>query len=140
MLFDPKESIDFNGNTGPFIQYTYARIRSLLKKGAENGYLTSASLAGPDEGNLLKQEKEVLRIIYQFPAVVEEAGTEMSPALIANYVYELAKEYNTFYQEIPVLKEEAKEKVMLRLLLSEMTGNVIRSAMYLLGIDVPERM
>lgn len=140
MLFDPKESIDFNGNTGPFIQYTYARIRSLLKKGAENGYLTSDSLAGPDEGSLLKQEKEVLRIIYQFPAVVEEAGTEMSPALIANYVYELAKEYNTFYQEIPVLKEEVKEKVMLRLMLSEMTGNVIRSAMYLLGIDVPERM
>jgi arginyl-tRNA synthetase len=140
MLFDPKESIDFNGNTGPFIQYTHARIRSLLRKASGMGISTSHPGFKYGQVSLVPREKEILRILYQFPAVVEEAGNELSPALVANYVYELAKEYNTFYQEVPVLREEAREIVMLRLLLSEMTGRVIRSAMCLLGIDVPDRM
>ena len=140
MLFDPKESIDFNGNTGPFIQYTYARIRSLLRKASEMGFSTSHPGFKFGQAVLDPREKEILRILYQYPAAVGEAGKELSPALVANYVYELAKEYNTFYQEVPVLREEAREVVMLRLLLSETTGRVIRSAMCLLGIDVPERM
>jgi arginyl-tRNA synthetase len=140
MLFDPKESIDFNGNTGPFIQYTHARIKSLLRKAAEAGYTPSHPGSKVEQAELLLMEKEILKILYQYPSVVVEAGRELSPALIANYVYELAKEYNTFYQEVPVLREEVKEKIVLRLLLSELTGRVIRSAMCLLGIEVPDRM
>ena len=140
MLFDPKESIDFNGNTGPFIQYTHARIRSLLKKAALAGMEAGKNPLQADGISLLTRERAILRILYEYPAVVAEAGAQLSPALVANYVYELASEYNTFYQEVPVLREEAGEKVMLRLLLSEMTGNVIRSAMSLLGISVPDRM
>jgi arginyl-tRNA synthetase len=159
MLFDPKESIDFNGNTGPFIQYTYARIKSLLRK-AEVGGLRSedgdqrAEVGGQRSevrgqrseigdqypSSILKQEKEILKLIYQFPSVVKQAGEDYSPAAIANYVYELSKEYNQFYQEIPVLKEEDKNTMLLRLKLSFFTGNVIRKAMWLLGIEVPERM
>ncbi len=157
MLFDPKESIDFNGNTGPFIQYTYARIRSLLRK-AEVGGLKSAPPLAPlpnwgGEGggartssilhlpsSILQQEKEILKLLHQFPLVVVQAGEGYSPAAIANYVYELSKEYNQFYQEIPVLKEEDKNVMLFRLKLSFFTGNVIKKAMWLLGIEVPERM
>ncbi len=173
MLFDPKESIDFNGNTGPFIQYTYARIRSLLRKAETGGWRiedgspksevrgqksedgdrkSESSIQHPassiqhqsEKSNqsitLLQQEKEILKLLYQFPSVVSQAGNEYSPAAIANYVYELSKEYNQFYQEIPVLKEEDKNAMLLRLKLSFFTGNVIRKAMWLLGIEVPERM
>jgi arginyl-tRNA synthetase len=140
MLFDPKESIDFNGNTGPFIQYTHARIRSLIRKAAESGYTTSHPGFRFEQVPLIPRERVILRILYQFPSVVAEAGRELSPALVANYVYELAKEYNTFYQEVPVLREEAREKIILRLLLSEMTARVIKYAMYLLGAEVPDRM
>jgi arginyl-tRNA synthetase len=173
MLFDPKESIDFNGNTGPFIQYTYARIQSLLRKAdggsqksevrgrrsevegqrAESGIQHPASLPVRQAGSiqiqdekgeilisLLPIEKDILRLLYQFPSVVIQAGEDYSPAAIANYVYELSKEYNQFYQEIPVLKEEDKNTMLLRLKLSFFTGNVIRKAMWLLGIEVPERM
>jgi len=138
MLFDPKESIDFNGNTGPFIQYTYARIRSLLRKA--NIQHPASSIEHQASSILLPPEKEVLKLLYQFPSIVTQAGEAYSPATIANYVYELAKEYNQFYQEIPVLKEEEKEKMLLRLKLSFFTGNVIKKAMWLLGIVVPERM
>ncbi len=140
MLFDPKESIDFNGNTGPFIQYTHARIISLLKKAADTGLFPGETGSEVEQPAILPQEKEILRILHQYPAVVEEAGRELSPALVANYVYELAREYNTFYQEVPVLREEDRGKAILRLRLSELTGRVIRSAMQLLGIEVPDRM
>jgi arginyl-tRNA synthetase len=145
MLFDPKESIDFNGNTGPFIQYTYARIQSLLRKSETGGQRLevgnqhpASSIQHPE--SLLKQEKEILKLLYQFPSVTTTAAESYNPAVVANYVYELAKEYNQFYQEIPVLKEEDETIVEFRLKLSFFTGNVIKKAMWLLGIDVPERM
>jgi arginyl-tRNA synthetase len=151
MLFDPKESIDFNGNTGPFIQYTYARIQSLLRKSEVSIRQPATSIQNPtpriqhlasgiQPTPLLKQEKEIIKLLYQFPTIVEQAGEAFSPASIANYVYELSKEYNQFYQEIPVLKEEDKDVRMMRLKLSFFTGAVIKNAMYLLGIEVPERM
>jgi arginyl-tRNA synthetase len=138
MLFDPKESIDFNGNTGPFIQYTYARIQSLLRK--SEGTIQHPSAAVNVLVTLLPNEKEIIKLLYQFPAIVAQAGETFSPASIANYVYELSKEYNQFYQEIPVLKEEDKDVRLMRLKLSLFTGEVIKKAMWLLGIEVPERM
>jgi len=145
MLFDPKESIDFNGNTGPFIQYTYARIQSLLRKAETSIQHPASSIQHHFEKShpsisLLPQEKEILKLLHQFPSMVVQAGEDYSPATIANYVYELSKEYNQFYQEIPVLKEEDKNTMLLRLELSYFTGTVIKRAMWLLGIEVPERM
>jgi arginyl-tRNA synthetase len=159
MLFDPKESIDFNGNTGPFIQYTYARIQSLLRKSevgnqrsevrdqrTESSIQNPASrIQHPSEESeqpilLHKQEKEIIKLLFRFPSIVSQAGEAFSPASIANYVYELSKEYNQFYQEIPVLKEEDKDIRLLRLKLTYFTGEVIKKAMWLLGIEVPERM
>jgi len=137
MLFDPKESIDFNGNTGPFIQYTYARIQSLLRKGSDAGYVVRDV---PHPSLLIPQEREVIKLLYHYPSVVEQAGIELSPALMANYMYDLAKEFNQFYQEVPVLREENPEVVAFRLELSSITGDVIRKGMALLGISVPERM
>lgn len=139
MLFDPAESIDFNGNTGPFIQYTYARIRSLLARAAASGkesdhVVTTGSVV------LHPLEKDVIVKLYQFPATVLQAGEEYSPAVIANYVYDLAKGFNQFYQELPVLKEEDQEKVLLRIAIARAAGEVIRKSMSLLGIEVPERM
>jgi len=133
MLFNPEESIDFNGNTGPFIQYTYARIQSILRKTAH----PKSRVLGKDLGGA---EKELIKLIYQYPAMVKEAGETYSPAVIANYVYELAKEYNQFYQEVPILKAENSDLVSLRLALTKTVGNVIKSSMKMLGIDVPERM
>jgi len=133
MLFNPEESIDFNGNTGPFIQYTYARIQSVLRKAASPGSL----VLGKDLGGI---EKELIKLIYEYPAIVKEAGETYSPAVIANYVYELAKEYNQFYQEVPILQADKEELVSLRLTLSKMVGEVIKSSMKMLGIDAPERM
>jgi arginyl-tRNA synthetase len=142
MLFDPKESIDFNGNTGPFIQYTYARIQSLIKKaGTDAQYPPLATrLSLPDMYSLVAHERSVIRLLYRFPAIVGQAGDELSPALVANYIYELAKAYNTFYQEIPVLKAESGELIRFRLTLSEFTGKVIRTGLDLLGIEAPDRM
>lgn len=137
MLFNPEESIDFNGNTGPFIQYTHARIRSLFRKAKEKG-LDITQFSIPAE--LLLKEVSLIKILHDFPAVVNEAGLNYSPALIANYVYELAKEFNQYYQEIPILREINPDLVNFRLRLSGFTGQVIQSAMALLGIDVPEMM
>jgi arginyl-tRNA synthetase len=138
MVFNPKESIDFNGNTGPFLQYTHARICSVLRKAKDSGIAWDS---GKINNSVLQQkEKEIIKLIYDYPSVLKEAGETYSPALIANYSYELVKEYNGFYQEIPILKETDSEKVNLRLSLSEYTAAVIKSAMGLLGIDVPERM
>ena len=145
MLFNPKESIDFNGNTGPFIQYTHARICSLLRKsgkviGDQDILFKHRSAEETVEIELLSVEKEILKLLYQFPSIVIQAAENYSPATIANYVYDLSKEYNQFYQEIPVLKEEDQNKHLMRLKLSLLTGKVIKKATWLLGIEVPERM
>jgi len=139
MLFNPDDSIDFNGNTGPFIQYTHARIRSLLRKAAEKNIVINIEIAELNTA-LGDKERSILKTLYQYPKIVAEAGKNLSPALVANYVYELAKEYNQFYQEVPVLKENDLALVELRLVLSHFTGRVIKSAMALLGIEVPEKM
>ncbi len=137
-MFDPRESIDFNGNTGPFIQYTYARIRSVLNKAVElKMAVKEESLA---RWNMNPKERMLARLVYEFPSVVENAADTYSPAVIANYVYELAKEYNQFYHDFSILKAESPDLVAARLLLSEVIGRVIEKGMYLLGIDVPERM
>lgn len=134
MMFNPKESIDFNGNTGPFIQYTYARIQSVLRRASEN--------VGVLDVKPVPSEKEVTLIqkIADFPAVVEEAGKSYSPALIANYCYDLAKEYNQFYHDYPILKEENTAVRSLRLLISDVTARTLKSATALLGIEMPNRM
>ncbi len=138
MLFDPKESIDFNGNTGPFIQYTYARIQSLLSRAGAAGYTWEATLR--NDIPLLPLERETIRRLYQFRETVAQAGQELSPAIVANYVFDLAKGFNQFYQELPVLKEEERQKALLRVCISKITGTTIRKSMQLLGMDVPERM
>ncbi|MBO4943844.1 MAG: arginine--tRNA ligase, partial [Muribaculaceae bacterium] len=136
MTFNPKESIDFNGNTGPFIQYTYARICSLLRKAAEAG------MKMEDYGEAQPGEKEitVIRRLADFPQVVAEAGRSYSPALIANYGYDLVKEYNQFYHDCSILKEEDQALRSLRLVLSHATARTVNTAMGLLGIEMPERM
>lgn len=137
MLFNPEESIDFNGNTGPFIQYTHARIRSLFRKAAERGLAVST-----DEipQMILPKEKELIKLLHDFPVVVHEAAENLSPAQVANYVYDLAKEFNQFYQEVPVLKEEDRATIAFRLALAGFVGSVIKTSMNILGIEVPEKM
>lgn len=137
MTFEPKESIDFNGNTGPFIQYTYARIQSILRKAEELGYSTDYA---DDLSNLEEKESQLVKTIYNFPAIIKEAGANLSPALIANYVYDLTKEFNQFYHDISILKEENEQLRSFRIALAELTGNTIKTAMSLLGADVPVRM
>lgn len=139
MLFDPVESIDFNGNTGPFIQYTYARIRSLLARAAAAGVVWHGRHPGADY-RFQALEKETVKRLYLFPEIIAQAGRELSPAHVANYVYDLAKGYNQMYQELPVLKEENPAAAAVRLHIAEFSANVIRRAMSLLGIGVPERM
>lgn len=136
MMFNPKESIDFDGNTGPFIQYTYARIQSLLRKSGK----IAEDLVFADVPELMDEERELLFLCYDFRRVLSLAADELSPAQIANYVYELAKQYNQFYQRIPVLKEDNVNLVNFRLALSGFTCTIIKNAMELLGIDVPDRM
>ncbi|MBQ8336009.1 MAG: arginine--tRNA ligase [Bacteroidaceae bacterium] len=136
MLFNPKESIDFNGNTGPFIQYTYARTRSIERKAAEAG--VKLEMAVPD--SISEKECGLIRMLNEFPAIVKEAGTDYSPSDIANYAYDLAKEYNQFYHDFSILKEENEAAKAFRVLLTRNVGKVIKTAMGLLGIEVPERM
>ncbi len=138
MLFNPAESIDFNGNTAPFIQYTHARIRSLLRKAAEQSVNVADAL--PDGLSLEGEEKLIVKKLYQYPQVVLAAGENLSPALIANYVYDLAKQFNHFYQETPIMRETDAAKRLLRLQISQWVANTLRNGMKLLGIDVPERM
>jgi arginyl-tRNA synthetase len=135
LLFDPNESIDFQGNTGPFIQYTHARICSVLSKAAYN-LQTELQFSG----KLADTERDLLVSLANYPAVVENAAQEHSPALIANYVYELAKLYNKFYHEEPILKTEDAHVKHFRLSLSAATASVLKKGMALLGIQVPERM
>jgi arginyl-tRNA synthetase len=138
MTFNPKESIDFNGNTGPFIQYTHARIKSVLRKANEMGVDYSSITF--ENIQLAEKESNLIQLVSEFPNVVKQAGDEFSPALIANYMYELVKEYNQFYHDFSILKEENEDCKKLRLVLSETVGNTIQNGMKLLGIDVPERM
>ena len=138
MTFNPKESIDFNGNTGPFIQYTHARIKSVLRKATEQAIdFSSLSNKGLD---ISEKESYLIQLLTEFPEVVRQAGEEFSPALIANYIYELVKEYNQFYHDFTILKEENSDLKQFRLVLSESIASVIKTGMNLLGIDVPERM
>ncbi|MBQ3243534.1 MAG: arginine--tRNA ligase [Bacteroidaceae bacterium] len=137
MLFNPKESIDFNGNTGPFIQYTYARTRSIERKAAEAGVNVDTASA---PAGISEKECSIIRILNEFPAVIRQAGTDYSPSGIANYTYDLAKEYNQFYHDYSILREENEETKAFRILLTRNVGKVIKTAMNILGIEVPERM
>jgi arginyl-tRNA synthetase len=134
MLFDPTESIDFNGHTGPFIQYTHARICS-LKRRAED-----LKMATSPESALHPKEKELLKVLLRYPEVIQEAAADYSPAVIANYTYDLVKEYNQFYQQVPIFGVDSEQDKAFRIGLSGLVGNTIASAMKLLGITVPERM
>ena len=136
MLFDPRESIDFNGNTGPFIQYTHARIRSILRKAEESGVTTE----GYAKAQLLPEEIELIKALSEYPATVRVAGQQFAPSVIAAYAYDLAKQFNGYYHDHSILKEERTEVRALRLMLASEVARVIRSAMSLLGINVPERM
>ncbi len=136
ILFDPKESVDFQGNTGPFIQYTYARIQSILRKAKEMNVSTDLSV-GRD---LHPKEKELLKLIQDYPATIQLAADQKSPAIIANYTYDVVKEYNSFFQQVQILGTEDVADQSFRVLLSEQVGKVIKSAFGLLGIEVPERM
>jgi arginyl-tRNA synthetase len=132
MLFNPEESIELNGNTGPFIQYAHARIQSLLKKAGE--------IKSTKEVTIKSEEKELIKQLVLFPSVIEEAGKEHSPALLTNYCFELVKTFNQFYQNIPILIEENEELKMLRLILAKNVSKVIKSSMKLIGVEVPEKM
>ncbi|WP_455785864.1 arginine--tRNA ligase [Butyricimonas faecihominis] len=137
MMFNPKESIDFNGNTGPFIQYTYTRIKSVLRKAEEAGVKV---VPGDIHTALTEKEQNLVKLIAKLPAVVKEAGDNYSPALIGNYAYELAKEFNQFYHDYSILKEENEQVRNLRLLLAQQCSVAIENAMGMLGIEMPERM
>ena len=143
MIFNPEESIDFHGYTGPFIQYTHARIKSILRKGfsIENSELSIEPNNLPGTHSpLLKLEKELLIDLENYPTIIEQSGNEHDPSHLANYIYNIAKTFNSFYTEHSVMNAESEEKKQLRLLICELTANVIASGMKLLGINVPERM
>jgi len=134
MMFDPHESIDFNGNTGPFIQYTHARIQTILKKFQGN---TSFSI---DNIKLLTKEKEIIKLLNEFPNIIQEAAKSYSPALLANYLYDLVKEFNGFYQNVPILMGQDKNQMSFRIALCALVGRVSKTGMKLLGVNVPDRM
>lgn len=139
MLFNPAESIDFNGNTAPFIQFNYVRIQALLRKAKDlAGFEFTDSFSSP--ALLLTKEKELIIKLYSFNTTLNQAAAEYSPALIANYIYDLAKEFSQYYHDVSILKEEQKDLILFRLHLSKTVGSAIRESMQLLGIDVPERM
>ncbi len=133
MLFDPKESIDFNGNTGPFIQYTYARIQSLLRK-------NEILINNLKVVSICKHEKQLIKKIIDLPAIIDQSAKEYNPSLLVNYIYDLTKEYNSYYQSVSILNTNNIDLKVFRLSISEMVGRVIKTSMSLLGIDVPERM
>ncbi|MDO9261595.1 MAG: arginine--tRNA ligase, partial [Flavobacteriaceae bacterium] len=134
ILFDPKESIDFNGNTGPFIQYTYARIQSILRKAAFDYHQIVENY------QLHEKEKSLIKQLQFYPEIIQNAAQNLSPALVANYTFELVKEYNSFYQSMPILNADTMNEKIFRTQLSFKVGQVIKSAFELLGIEVPERM
>ena len=132
MMFNPDESIELNGNTGPFIQYAYARINSLINR--------SGGIQSYNSLDLKEEEREIIKLLIEYPSVIKEAGKMYSPAVIANYIYELVKSFNQFYQAVPILIEENQDAKNLRLELSKNVAKVIKSSMKLIGVDVPERM
>ena len=138
MTFNPQESIDFNGNTGPFIQYTYARICSIMRKANEMGIISFEGYS--NNLSINEKEKSLLKLIHEFPEVVSESAKTYNPALIANYTFDLVKEYNQFYHDYTILKEEDENKRVFRLNLSEVIRSIVKRAMGLLGIELPERM
>ena len=138
MTFNPKESIDFNGNTGPFIQYTYARIQSVLRKAAESGIVIPEQIPAGIE--LSEKEEGLIQMVADFAAVVKQAGEDYSPSIIANYTYDLVKEYNQFYHDYSILREENEAVKVFRIALSANVAKVVRLGMNLLGIEVPSRM
>ena len=144
MLFDPKESIDFNGNTGPFIQYTHARIKSILRRAAAEGYqkrvIDSETVKNSTSETLLPKEIEIIKLLNTFPTIIKEAGDAHSPAVVANYAYELAKEFNQYYHDVTILKEENASLRDQRLALIDLIARVLVKAMGILGITLPERM
>ena len=133
MLFDPEESIDFNGNTGPFIQYTYARIQSILRRYEQKAVF-------PDTIDMIDKEKEIIKLLLEFPTIIQQAAELYSPAFVANYVYELVKTYNTYYQNTPILVGDNEEQIAFRVALSVKVAQVIKTGMNLLGVSVPNRM
>jgi arginyl-tRNA synthetase len=134
MLFNPEESIDFNGNTGPFIQYTYARIQSILRKAGEQTAVLPAAYKPSTK------EVDLIQKISEYGAAVEQAGKDYSPSGIANYCYELTKVFNQFYHDFSILNEPDEQKKAIRLMLAKNVAKIIKNAMALLGIEVPERM
>ena len=137
MLFNPEESIDFNGNTGPFIQYTYARIQSVLRKAAEANVLVAAEGLQP---TLTEQEVALVQKLTELPAVIRQAGDDFSPAVICNYAYALAQLFNSFYHDCSIMNEPDEQKRAFRLLLAKTVARTLEKTMALLGIEVPERM
>jgi arginyl-tRNA synthetase len=137
MLFNPEESIDFNGNTGPFIQYTYARIRSILRKASPNFHQAEGAMKAVE---LSTKEVELIQKMSEFGAAVEQAGKDYSPSGIANYCYELTKVFNQFYHDFSILNEPDEQKKAVRLMLAKNVAKIIKNGMGLLGIEVPERM
>ena len=133
MMFDPEESIDFNGNKGPFIQYTHARIQSMLRKYGKQAVCAS-------DVEILDKEQEIIKLLLEFPTTIQEAADQYSPALIANYTYDLVKEYNGYYQNTPILVGDNKEQIAFRVALSDKVAQVIKTGMGLLGVAVPNRM
>ena len=142
MLFDPKESIDFNGNTGPFIQYTHARIKSILRNAKESGVIAGEeSLSVPENfSELLPKEVEIIKLLNSYPVRIKEAGDAHSPALVANFIYDLAKEFNQYYQSVSILKESDSQRLLFRLAMLKEIAFVLRKGMLILGIELPERM
>ena len=137
MQFNPAESVDLHGNTGPYIQYVYARIRSVVRKAAEINVVTNGPVANTD---LDEVEQQLIFLLSQFPQRIADAGKELAPSYVAQYAYELAKTFNQFYDKLSILKETDTDKLNNRLILSNLLGETIRKAMGLLGIDVPEKM
>ena len=133
ILFDPKSSVDFQGNTGPFIQYTYARIQSIIRK-SDFDYSKAVTI------ELHEKEKELLKQLELYPETIQQAAANYSPALIANYTYDLVKEFNSFYQNVSILGEEDQDKKVFRVQLAKKVADIIKSAFLLLGIQVPDRM
>jgi arginyl-tRNA synthetase len=133
MLFDPQESIDFNGNTGPFIQYTYARIQSILRK-------NTVEIKIDEDSDITDKERALIISLLAFPKTIQEAANSFSPALIANYAYEIVKDFNSYYQSTPILGADSTSIISFRVALSQQVAKVIKSSMSLLGINVPQRM
>ena len=140
MTFNPKESIDFNGNTGPFIQYTYARIRSIMRKAAEEGIKLNANLYTDEKSQISEKELGLIQMLIGFQDVVRQAADDYNPSVIANYCYDLAKEFNQFYHDFSIMHEPSRELKLFRLVLAQNVGKILKLGTGLLGIEVPERM